>query len=294
MGQPLSLTMKANIIGASAIVLAGTYFAYDLLHSEVVQPCSTLYPATVSLNLTNGTGELLSAAALQARSRSEDWGLLEKLKIEHVSGAPAPSILNFALAKDDVSSTSNPNGGAGFPWRPSRLNKPEAVCVSYNVWLPDDFDFSGGGILPGVASEPQFFPSEAGVDDDDSFARTFRAHLTWDSTGVLQTAVFDPSGEIKSRARVLAGRKTLSSGRWQRIEWELVLNSEGERNGIVRVWYDGELILDRTDVALRNAQTGSIDTVLYHVARGMPFGTGSGAAQTESSVRITPVEISWK
>ncbi len=296
MGNSTSLTLKANLIGVAAIVIAGAYFAYDLTHTKEEKPCFGFYPPAVSLNLKKGNGELLTPEALQGRSRSQDWGLIEKLKVERTKGAPAASVFTFNLTKDDVSSSLNKKGGASFPWRPSQLNGATSVCFAYNVWIPQGFEFAAGGILPGVASRLNLQRDETDSDDDGELVRRLRAHLTWSKAGQLGFVAFDPSAKHSNDRLVLRTKNTLVRGRWHRLEQELILNGPDKRNGKVRLWVDGDLILDEKSVVLRKTGDAKFYTALYHVSHGTPFGNGNGNVKLnkDSTIRISPMEFSWK
>jgi len=294
MGKPTSLTLKANLIGVAAILITGSYFAYDLTHTEEEMPCMGFYPPAVSLKLEKGNGSLLTPAALQGRSRSQDWGLMEKVKVERTSGAPVASVFTFKLPKDDVSSSANKKGGSGFPWRPSKLNGSNSVCLAYDVWIPEDFDFSAGGILPGVASRLSLKRDETDDDDDGELVRRLRAHMTWSAAGQLQFVAFDPSTNHSNDQIVLRTKNTLVPGRWHRLEQELTVNDADKRNGKVRLWVDGELVLDQKSVTLRKEGDAKFDTALYHVSHGTPFGNGNAKLTQDSVIRISPLHLSWK
>jgi len=54
-----------------------------------------------------------------------------------------------------------------FPWEPRSLERASAACVSYDVLLPAEFDFSRGGRLPGPIGSD-------GVGQD-----SFAARMLW-------------------------------------------------------------------------------------------------------------------
>ena len=187
MGKPMSMTLKANLIGTAAILITGVYIGYEMTHEDVAKPCSTAYPPAASLDLRSGNGELLSAMALQGRSQSQDWGLIDKVTIENASDAPTKSVIKFALPKQDVSSTNNVFGGAGFPWQPSKLKGAKSVCFAYNVWLPNDFDFSATGILPGVASGQSIVKDENDDEDEGQLSSDASVRTSsWSEDGKLR------------------------------------------------------------------------------------------------------------
>lgn len=286
--------MKANLIGAAALVITGGYIFFDFTNKDVQLPCMASYPPAVSLNLEKGNGELLSAVALQGRSQSQDWGLLDTLSVERVAGAPVSNAFRIALKKDDVASSGSPTAGAGFPWQPSRLNGTASVCFSYNVWLPKDFSFKAGGTLPGVASGQRLSFDESIDDDEGRLVRTLRAHMAWSDEGMLQVVMFDPSIKYSSRQTVLSSNTRLTPGRWHRLEQEIVLNDDGQSNGNVRVWLDGKIALDAQNLSIRKSPDSKIETAFYHVARGTPRGSSNAKAETDSYIKVSPMELSWR
>ncbi|MCH9765171.1 MAG: hypothetical protein K0U34_04160 [Alphaproteobacteria bacterium] len=293
MTKPLSMTVKANLIGTAAILVTGVYIAYDLTTSLEIKPCSATYPTSVSLNIASDDGEVMSAVELQARSQSQDWGVLEKLSVERVNDAPSSAVFKIALPAGDLTSSTAKFGGVGFPWRPSKLATTNSVCFAYSVWMPEDFDFSAGGILPGVATTQTLAGSEDEDDEDRPLVRTLRAHPTWSDTGTVNFLAYDPTSNHGNNQLLLRSKQSLSAGRWHKIEQEILLNGPNQ-NGRVRLWFDGELAIDESHVTVRKDEKSQIGIVLYHVSRGTPFGSARVRSKVDSEVRVTPMEISWK
>lgn len=294
MGKPLSINLKVNLIGIAALLILGGYYVYGLANPELTKPCSTYYPPSVALNLEKGNGELISAATLQSRASSQDWGLLEKLKVSRDSDAPAPSIFEVSLKKDDVFGVFNKTGGAGFPWQPSRFVEATSVCISYYVQLSDDFEFSAEGILPGVASKQVLVRDETDDYDEGELVRKFRAHLAWTSSGRIRFIAYDPTSTSDADMLTLDTRTNLLPGQWHKIEQEIIMNDEGRGNGKVRLWLDGDIIIDNPAVVLTRKMSVKIDSALYHISHGTPLGHGKVNLSKDSIVRITPMDMSWK
>jgi hypothetical protein len=79
-------------------------------------------------------------------------GVIENLSITGEQDAPAPVSMRVRLPKGAASpcATAERKGGMSFPWEPRSLERASAACVSYDVLLPAEFDFSRGGRLPGL------------------------------------------------------------------------------------------------------------------------------------------------
>ena len=295
MTKPVSMTMTANIIGVTAILVTGGYMVYDWNASVEVKPCSPAYPPSIVLDLNSSAGEVLSAAQLQARSQSQDWGVMKKLKVERTESGPAPLVFDISLSAGDLTSSDHKFGGVGFPWRPNSMKNATAVCFSYNVWLPSDFDYSVGGILPGVASIQTISEDdEDDEDDEDELVRTFRAHPTWSKDGTINFLVFNPTSRQRTDKIHLTSKQQLTLGRWHKLEQEVVLNDPGKKNGTIRLWIDGEIAIDRQDLALRTGSQAEIQTALYHVSYGSPDGNNKVVPLKDAVIRLSPLELSWK
>lgn len=293
-----SLKTNANLIGVSALAIVAGYVAYDLTTTVAVKPCSASYPSGVSMDLNAGGEEVLTPVALQARSGSQDWGLLEKLEIERDARAPAPTILKINLTKADVASSFNAERGIGFPWRPSRLDGADAMCFRYNVMFSDDFDFSTSGILPGLVADPQQAdnaPEDAFADKEEKdVVVPLRAHIGWSETGHARLMTFDPTGQIRALRVVVPTSTQLKKGRWHRVEAEFKLNDVNRSNGVARLWVDGALAIERNNLKLRPAPGQVFNSVLYAISHGTPFASGVSEPSSDGAVKVTPLELSWR
>lgn len=61
--------------------------------------------------------------------------------------------------------------------------------------------------------------------------------------------------------------KAIETGRWYRVKLFVQLDTGNNLNGILRIWVDGNKVLERTDLRYRN-DGGSADTLLFHVFYG--------------------------
>jgi hypothetical protein len=64
-------------------------------------------------------------------------------------------------------------------------------------------------------------------------------------------------------------------GTWHRYEYVMTLNDIGVANGTVRLWWDGVLILEYTDVVFRDAANPSG----FYGRRSDPIWGGGGGSQ---------------
>jgi len=277
MKSPKQFELLINVGGAIAGLSVIGYIAYAALHKDVEQQCSTRYPAATSFSLRNSEGKPLSAIALQARAGLRDLGVVDNASVVPLVGGPTDDVLEVKLRQlpagaDQEAVTRN---GIEFRWSPPGMKPATAACLSYSVFLPDKFAFGSGGFLPGV-----FGGAGGGAR---SSAAGLLVSPEWETDG---SPVIAATG-AGSIGRVSANTSALPTGRWIRIEQEVVLNEPGKENGQTSLWIDGQLVLDSRRVLLRKDADETLSGVL--VAAGYRSKPPEG-----SSLQLSPFEISWR
>lgn len=268
-----------NAVGVLIGVTVVGYIAWSLFQIEQEEPCRARYPAPTRFSLQTPAGALLSPIELQGRAGLGEWGVLDNAKVVPIVEAPGTALqVKLApVANEAVHSDRNANG-VDFRWAPLGMKSASAACLDYSVFIPEKFPFNDeGGALPGVFGGPPP-PAKAGE------ANRFAARLQWtaDGKGILYVA---PAGS-GFRGINLSGFP-LEPGHWMRVQQEVVLNTPGEANGIVRLWTDGALKVEDKGVDLRKDKADLINGVLADIG----YLRQPGAA---ASLRFSPFEISWR
>jgi hypothetical protein len=270
--------------------VAGTFMLagfVSLIHSTFARPyfevCTARYHRQLAMTLDRN-GEPLTPTDIQAVSNGLDEGVVENLSIAAFNSGPAKFAMGVKLAAGTMEQRSGRGtpGGISFPWAPSTINQPQAACLSYNIFLPADFEFSTGGTLPGL-----FGSSLNGQFGDKP---NFQTQVLWQRAGAPQFQL-KASSETDSRA---AAFKTwdvaLPRGRWVRVDQEVVLNTPKQADGIARLWFDGKLEAEIKAAEFRNSPDMSIAGVASDVYFG---GTNVGEAPKDAVVWLSPFEIRW-
>jgi hypothetical protein len=268
----------AVLIGVAAVGAVVRSFVF----SPSAAPCSDRYTSSTSFALERA-GVVLTAADLQSSLGGKDAGVIDNLAIAKLRDAPAPIAMTVSLPKGSSSPRTSalPRGGMSFPWETRLLHGKTAVCLSYSVFLPGDFPFGRGGALPGIS----------GGDADGRATDGFVARMAWrqgGSGGATLRVMSD--GETRSTPADREGF-VFPRGRWVKVEQEVVLNTPKQADGVLRVWADGRLAVDRTDMTYRTRP----DVTLSGVAADVFYGTdeGGGVAPADTKVSITPFEVRW-
>jgi hypothetical protein len=166
-----------------------------------------------------------------------------------------------------------PAGGVGpqatgAQWM-MELSPRDEYSLEYRLRFAADFDWVRGGKLPGLAGGRT--PSGGHYDPDG-----FTARYMWRPNGRLVLYLYW-AGQASSRQREgaqyaedLDTGRTLERGREYVLRQYVRLNRPGQPDGVVRVWLDDELVLERTDLKFRVAadRTWQIDRWFFSTFHG--------------------------
>jgi hypothetical protein len=152
------------------------------------------------------------------------------------------------------------------------MGQATAACLSYGLLLPVDFDFAGGGTLPGFAVAPDT-----------------AVPLVWTATGQIGVDLSALGGD--EGLRLPARTAPLPRGRWIAIEAEAVVGTGTAHDGQFRLWVDGHLLIERTDVAWPAGEPAGLIGV--HTAIGRRLGTRT-ATSPGRTVTLAPPQVAWR
>jgi hypothetical protein len=265
----------AALVGLAAVVAA----ARSVLMPAGLAPCTERYHSMTAFALER-SGTTLTAADLQASLGGRDVGVLENVTIGPVKDAPAPLSVAVALRQ---ASSAEPKGGATFPWEPRVLQGKTSACLSYHVLFPSNFDFQRGGALPGITG------ADAGPQGD-----TFVARLAWRPKAAGGATVRVAENGATRALPVERSGFDFPRGRWVKLEQEVVLNTPKKNDGTLRVWVDGTLAIDRTDIAFRAKPDVAMSGVSVDVFYGSAPDDTQAMAPKETKVWLSPFELRWQ
>jgi hypothetical protein len=279
---------SAGFVATLIVVLA----IRGVLYSEPVAPCSDRLDNGTVFGLQDKSGGAVSASDLQARLAGRDWGVLDNARVIALKDGPAPVALTVALPKLGAATAGSSDAaklrsGMGFTWLPSKLSAANSACLTYDVWLPTDFDFGRGGALPGL------FGGETAEVPVKGMTTGFVARQAWGEGGAALVRTFTHSSPNGTEYAIDPDRLRLDRGRWIRLEQEVVLNDPGQENGILRVWVDGKIRHDEQGLVFRKDERSQFRGVTADVHYG-DNGSDAGAIPKETSLRITPFVVRWQ
>jgi hypothetical protein len=129
--------------------------------------------------------------------------------------------------------------------------------LRYYLRFPKDFDFVKGGKLPGF-----YGGTEVSGGRTPDGTNGFSTRFMWRTDGQGEVYTYMPSSP-KFGTSLGRGSWKFSRDKWQCIEQELVLNTPGRSDGVVRVWLDGQPVYANEGLALRTVASLRIEGVFF-------------------------------
>ncbi len=287
-------------IGSGGLLLLGIGLAMQSSFTPKPETplCEARYAGGVLFSYTR-QGAPLTPEDLQARLAGLDRGIVSNARIVKDAAVANGFALEVALKRAKADEDEQARSGIGYTWVPRQLASASAVCLSYNVWVPEDFKPGEGGVLPGLVSDgqsashdPEQATSKPDPADDSQAAAVkappFSMRVQWrnDNTLMLwQVPNIGGSGGIA----LDTAKAALKPGQWVRIEQEAVLNTPGQTNGTLRTWVNGKLLVERFDIGFRKDDMQSFQAIAgnVHHLRGMSWAP----APAETRLRLSPLEL---
>ena len=276
--QAIVFNAAAVVVGLGALVGIGRL----MLAPSTVVPCGERNENTMTFRVEQ-EGAVFSAADILERVGHTSVGVIENLDVVRPRDTRIPAAMRVMLrdGPGPAGRTTERNAGVAFPWEPRSIQKQGTACLSYKVFFEGDLDFHNGGTLPGIQGRDQ---SQQAQDE-------FVSHVVWREDGLPGVSLSVTAGGT-TQVVAFESRLPFPKGRWIRIDKEVTLNTPGQDNGILRVWFDGALAIEKTNVAYRSKP----DVILTGVMGDVHYGSvhATAWAPSETTIWVSPFEISWR
>ena len=152
-----------------------------------------------------------------------------------------------------------PEGAVQFP---CKFAPRETAYAEYWVRFGTDFDAVRGGKLPGLCGG---HCNSGGHKPQDG--EGFSARLMWKKYGNLILYLYHMDQPDKY-GEVFDLKTAFPAGEWHKISEQVTLNAPGQRDGVVRVWLDDRLALEKAGLRLRKKAEVKIDTLYFSTFYG--------------------------
>lgn len=280
---PTVLTAKGRPL-LGAVVLGLTVSSCSLLPSSVA-----IEPSSVSTQSDRAIAEAAPTPIwcdrFEAKEWMKHWGVrkrgewgLKNTEVMADYSGRFPKVLRVRYPAGSASPTVSRKdqaalGGTQF-FADLDMPPQDAVRLSYYVRFSKDFDFVKGGKLPGL-----FGGTVTDGREIPDGTNGFSTRYMWRKNGRGEVYSYLPSsrehGTSLGRGNWRFERET-----WHHLEQEVVLNQPGQRDGRIRVWVDGEKVLDQGGLTFRTTENLKIEGILFSTF----FGGGDSSWATPKDV----------
>lgn len=267
--------------------LAATILVVGFRASAVAAPhaCAAGLSSRVVFPVFSGGEGARTVSDVRSQLGGKAWGLDENVTVD-LDRANLEPILTVRLPKGSINPKNKtaPLGGMGWRWRPIQADNIERACVRYRVRFAPAFRFGLGGKLPGLFGGNG--PAGGKVTDG---LHGFSMRLMWRRGGAGEVYAYVP-GHPKGRGEsIQRGAWHFKPGHWMEVAQEVVLNRPDGADGRIRVWIDGALRLDVSNLVIRRTAKLGLTGVMGDVF----FGGKSPkwAAPQDSFIQFSAFEL---
>ncbi len=141
----------------------------------------------------------------------------------------------------------------------------DTMWSAYDIFFEDGFEFQLGGKLPGLCGG-KCYTGNAMPEIGDGWS----ARIMWRKDGNAVQLIYFMGQEsvygddFKWDLNGTIPQKQFTTGTWHRIVNKVSMNTivspgNGDKNGHVQTWFDGELVLDVDTLRLRDYDTVKVD-----------------------------------
>lgn len=242
-------------LGACAAPLSTVArLAGEALDRRQPAACSERYESVSRITLRR---DIAAEDAVRVAFRpSRVWGVAENVRIVSLAPDASPALAVHYPKGSIAPSSKAPRGGAGFVSRAGLERGADAACLSYRVRFAPGFAFARGGKLPGL------YGGDGPVGGAAADAG-FSARLMWRRGGDGELYAYLPETDTSHGLSLGRGAWRFPVGRWLSVEEEIVLNDPAAANGIARIWIDGELRFEATDIVFRRDPEVRIEGLMF-------------------------------
>ena len=141
----------------------------------------------------------------------------------------------------------------------------EELYVAYDIRFANDFDFVRGGKLPGLCGASNNAAPSTGCNTGGGFPTGYdgwSARGMWRENGELESYIYHASQRNFFADDEFWNVRALR-GVWHRVEHRIVLNTPGQRNGIIEAWFDGQRVLSLDNLEYRKDRSIGINLFYF-------------------------------
>lgn len=174
-------------------------------------------------------------------------------------------------------------------WKPPLDKHFTRLYYGYRLKFSHGFPFVNGGKLPGIGGGSSNTNGKIPTGYDGWSVR-----MMWEKTGKLIQYVYHPDQPSRFGDIMPLNMPPITRGKWYTIQTMVQLNQAGKKNGVIKTWVNGKVVLNRPNMYFRKGDNLKIDRLLFSSFYG---GNGPKWAPKRDSyafiddVRLSPVAV---
>jgi len=166
------------------------------------------------------------------------------------------------------------------------------LYLSYDVKFDENFDFVRGGKLPGLCGYDNNRSAGVGCNTGGGYPNGYdgwSARGMWREDGRLENYMYH-AGQTNHYGDDEYWSEFAQRGVWHQVQHRVVLNTVGQKNGIVEAWLDGRKVLSVNDIEYR--KTDSVGINLFYFSTFFGGNDPSWAPATDQYIYFDNFAIS--
>jgi hypothetical protein len=137
------------------------------------------------------------------------------------------------------------------------LKPGKEYIFEYRIRFDGQFPFSRGGKIPGLAG------GNAPTGCVDVNPQGFSARMMWREGGKLIGYIYDQNQSADCGANI-STNYTFKPDTWADIKERVRVNNGTASDGILQIWADGNMVINRSNMKYMGLATNNINQVLFH------------------------------
>ncbi|HBL78095.1 MAG: hypothetical protein A2W90_13490 [Bacteroidetes bacterium GWF2_42_66] len=166
-------------------------------------------------------------------------------------------VLHWEYPKGSLSPTYG-----GGQWETAVGASYSEIYFSYDIRFKPGFNFLRGGKIPGLKGGPDF--DEYPLPDEG-----FTASMMFTKGGKINFYSYNQAGASQSYSW---GTSAFVPGQWHNITYRVVMNTvvgeSGNQDGILEGFFDGQLVVTKSDIKFRNLSSIGVDCMKIYTFFG--------------------------
>jgi hypothetical protein len=191
----------------------------------------------------------------------------DNISVENDGTRPEGSYLRIKYPKGSWSPEATRKAGlpvGGTQFYGAVLSSPATdVTLTYSIRFPNEFNWVKGGKLPGLYGGT----GNTGSDKPDG-TDGFTTRYMWRENGKGILYPFLPTSDDFGTTIKLGDPLFAADNHWHTMKQRVVLNTVGNNDGQITVWYDDEQISQTADLTFRTVDNLQLNGVLFQTFFG--------------------------